>query len=178
MVSSFVDTTAPVTTTTSWVNNTIPIPPYLGLDGPEQAGLIAGYFVATVLLTIVFGLALFNPCGCSCKRQPRKDNNDVDLRSCYDKFCCCCPPKDQNWVYLCCSVIFLKFYFACCCNRCCRKSRRWATKRANTVKEALQNEAEVGWEMVITGHDNDDDDNDNDNNQENKEEEKKHFDIE
>ena len=119
----------------SWVNDTIPIPPYLGLDGSQQAGLIAGYFIATVVATFGFILALFNPCKTECKGLAREGG--------------CCPPKEHNWCYLCCSVMALKLYFACCCCRhCCRRGGRWAGKRADTLKEMFQNELEADWEHL------------------------------
>ena len=149
-----VATSLPALTTldpNSWVNDTIPIPPYLGLDGSQQAGLIAGYFIFTIILTMAMILALFNPCKASCSNTCRRD--DGHPVGCYDVACCCCPPKEENWCYLCCSVLLLRLYFACCCRRCCKRSARWANRRADTLKEVFQQELDSGWEDFERGVD-------------------------
>jgi len=123
----------------AWVNDTIPIPPYLGLDGSQQAGLIAGYFIATIIATIGMVLALFNPCNADCNGCGNRDG----ARCCF-----CCPRKEENWCYLCCSLILLKLYYACCCRRCCRRGGRWASRRAATLKEFVQQEIDSEWEHM------------------------------
>ncbi len=156
-------TSIPEALISSWMNDTIPIPPYMGLNGSQQAGLVAGYFIFTVVLTVSMILALFNPCKASCKDTCARGGGG-DGAECYSVACCCCcccPSKEENWCYLCCSVILLRIYFACCCRRCCRRSSRWASKRADTLKEVFQQELESSWQDFERGGEEDTDDDPN-----------------
>jgi len=111
----------------TWINDTIAIPPYLGLDGSEQAGLIGGFFVLCIMLTMMFFLLLFNPFKMGCQTRDGAD----------------------SWCYLCCTCLFFRCYNCCCCKFCCTKHRKWVNKKAETVKELIQTQNELDWGAFV-----------------------------
>lgn len=139
--------------TLSYVNDTFPIPPYLGYDGAQQAVIVGIFFTTCMIVSMLLVSCLFlYPWG--------KSQRGGGCESC----CCggggyvdplepgCCECSTDNCCFLCCTYIWFRY---------CRKRQRWAKRKLQRIKQEMQTEMQLmtDTEEEEFGTEEDDEDN-------------------